>query len=643
VRALLVHVWKEWREHRAVLLGIAVAVPLLTFLGVWALTPQWTTIEKVWPVFVAGSVVLTALLLATEMWAGETQRGTLSFLRRTPGGLRVALVGKLVAYAGLCATTALLARLSYVVSAHAVSGGDVLVPEILPVEMWSFAAPVVVAGLWILFVSTSIPRGAAAAAAALLLVGALLVPAWLVHRDWESFLPSDGFVTAVLWLAVALPLAALALGVRGHRFLGNSWRAIVAGVVLVLAGTGVAYGLGMRELDRWIDLRPGDPDTTILSAFASPSGRYLYANVGRSDVRGTYARGTVRPWRIDLETGTWTRIEAPESWVDDATHDANHLAWASVPPSLLAVQFAGTDTVRYLDADTGDTWKTLPATLRPPALVERLRDEARRRTPVRLADGHPVWILDRSIEHDGLDGRVVSCPLPDDLRAGWAYRWGWQGYTRSNGKTVAIGVDGDGKPVVHPWNSGGWMNSLNIRVTAARYLSQLNVREKSERKWHIVDAATGVAVVATGLEATDYPLHVLDERSLLVRGAADGSQRFPVVVVDLATGARRELTLPDGTPLRPLRATTLSVKGMASDGSAIVWIDAGRDPSGFLVLDPAGFTVRSWTPCGEYVALSPSLAWADARSGLFVRGHEVTRLEWGHAFTMSTRTVLFPR
>ena len=130
LRIVRAHVRKDCRDHRAVLIGVAVAIPVLTFLACWAVAEDVSRIADATRVFLGGACALTVLALSTELFAGEFRRDTIGFLRRIPGGLTAALASKPILYVLSCAATAVWAGLSLVAAARAL-GGSAAAEEVL--------------------------------------------------------------------------------------------------------------------------------------------------------------------------------------------------------------------------------------------------------------------------------------------------------------------------------------------------------------------------------------------------------------------------------------------------------------------------------------------------------------------------------
>ena len=94
LKPVLTYLWKEWRDHRAIVIGIALAIPLLLAICGWAL-PEEVVNHHSFPPVVALSVYFIALFsLGSDLLPGEARRDRLGFLRRLPADLTVPLLAK---------------------------------------------------------------------------------------------------------------------------------------------------------------------------------------------------------------------------------------------------------------------------------------------------------------------------------------------------------------------------------------------------------------------------------------------------------------------------------------------------------------------------------------------------------------------
>src|SRR5688500_15835398 len=157
MRTLLAHLRKEWRDHRALLIGIAVAVPFLLAAGCAASNELAYRLALALPSALAKSTGLTGPARPPEPVDSQARRGW----------------------------TALACLASAEVF------GDVPTPiqlrlELSKPEVWFAPAVVVIVGLWAILASVWVPRGAAAVALGILLLAALVaLPGFvLAGHEW---------------------------------------------------------------------------------------------------------------------------------------------------------------------------------------------------------------------------------------------------------------------------------------------------------------------------------------------------------------------------------------------------------------------------------------------------------------------------
>ena len=88
---------KEWRDQRAILLGIILAVPSLTALAYYTFGDHLATsnLRSIQMTFLAVSIGLVVFAVAGDLFAGENRRKTIHALRRLPGGMGSAFAAKL--------------------------------------------------------------------------------------------------------------------------------------------------------------------------------------------------------------------------------------------------------------------------------------------------------------------------------------------------------------------------------------------------------------------------------------------------------------------------------------------------------------------------------------------------------------------
>ncbi|MHC4409617.1 MAG: hypothetical protein ACYS0F_11495, partial [Planctomycetota bacterium] len=91
MNTLRFYLWKEWREFRAVAIGLAVALPLLLALALVALPERIYGDRDAALMFAGigglGMLMITLFALTTDLFAGEVRSGGIDFLGRLPAGL----------------------------------------------------------------------------------------------------------------------------------------------------------------------------------------------------------------------------------------------------------------------------------------------------------------------------------------------------------------------------------------------------------------------------------------------------------------------------------------------------------------------------------------------------------------------------
>jgi hypothetical protein len=291
--SLRLYYWKEWRDHRAIVIGFLIAMPVLLGLA-GALLERRMFQGRGLQLFVVGaSLLVGALAIGADLVPGEARRGKLDFLRRLPCDLHHAYLGKL---AFLLSVYVLFPAYGHGVAwvvGRAV-GGDATAAVVLPARMVGGGLAVV---LWAFVVSCWLPRGALAVPAALLVLGLFALPVVLACLRYPALDPQAGVWLGVL--AVGAPVVgwwSFAGGRRFGRGIGASaWRGLLA-LALLFAP---AYGHTAVGLHDLFHLDPRDRDFAMEAGWLGEGGRYAFVNVT--------AHGANHAIVIDLNTGEWRR------------------------------------------------------------------------------------------------------------------------------------------------------------------------------------------------------------------------------------------------------------------------------------------------------------------------------------------------
>ena len=90
------HLWKEWRDNRVVVLGFLVAVPVLLVLAGLALPDGVVSSPVFASVATFAGLGIGVVSLGGDLVPSEARRNTLRFLLRLPGGLGPSFLAKTI-------------------------------------------------------------------------------------------------------------------------------------------------------------------------------------------------------------------------------------------------------------------------------------------------------------------------------------------------------------------------------------------------------------------------------------------------------------------------------------------------------------------------------------------------------------------
>jgi hypothetical protein len=630
VNWLVAHGRRELGEHRAVLLGLLIAIPVLVASAFVAFGGAGVKMATLLPEFVGGAALLAALSLATESFAGERSRGTIDGLRRLPGGLRRAWIGKLTFLPAAILAAAAWMLLCFTAACAVFPGTRAAIPEILDAIDARLGYGLLIAlafAAWVLLASTWVPRGATAVTLALGVPAVLLAPAFLLWGDDRPFLATlAGALPATLAVVALVGVVGSAIGwIRGLRHVGRLSAATLLCVPLVLGPTAAAYAWTRARHDAWMHVDPFDDDARI-EAHVGRDGRYAFVNLHRGE-----AWTTNRPVRVDLRDGTTLDLAPVGTYVDAIFH----LQRWSMTATRGRLRLGPTSGVgagagrTYLDGRTGLPIGALVDRPREPRLEALLRAEARRLASHRGPDGRLEWSLDGALERETTGGAVAR--LPNTVREGrtynvWWQPWGWQLFTSDGGfalrpgadpATSAVSMKVDRKDLAAAW------------IDAGHYVCTHQVPRGAPRLWEVVDVAGGTRAAAPGFAPDDRNvLHAQDGRALV----ATGSDAPTLVAIDLTTGERRAVRaeLPESVSL-----AVCYVYGVRDDGRLVLGVgqggwtaEAGR--FGLAVYDPARAVLDGFVETTP--GASRSVLAFDGTEGAWAidGGKRLVHLRWGH-------------
>jgi len=514
----LQYLWKEWRDHRSILIGMAVAVPVLLVVAGLSFPTKILEGDAFALIVALACLALFVFALSTDLVPGEVRRGTLRFLQRLPGGVRAAFRAKLALFlGGAVAFTAygwLLGGLTSLAAAGTFPQAR------LTLDAWPLAVFVV----WTFALSCCLPRGVLSIPATAAVFALLAVPLLVFARLLPGLRPGiDALATPLVWGGGGLLAAWLAF-TRGRRHVGGWLRparwVLAVGVCCALPW----WAEAASDLYAW----HYESEPRIRECVIGPGGRYAFVN-RYAERPGVEADGRSRrygplgPVIVDLTTGSV--VEEPPA------RSGFYATWrmrTSVQP-LVRLWRHEQDALFY---DGATAARTEPTT-------EVLRAAARATAPYRLPDGRRAWPLEDRLECD--DGHGGVAVLEEH----------WNDRERS---PCGLGVTAHNGQGYYDFARGRSYRrrDLDIRghivvVRTGRWLAAKRRGAGGAMEFLLVDPETGATEPARGFEPDDraYAFSICvhdDGRVLLARKGA-------LVLIDPETGATETLATP-----RPLKA-----------------------------------------------------------------------------------------
>lgn len=294
---MITHLWKEWRDHRAVILGIVALLPPVIFAALLLLPEGVVALPTVGA---AAGLAITALALGADLFPGEIRRGTLMFLRRLPGGLGPVFAAKAILLMGaLVLSTALgfgAANLAQRVASRPALGLD-----------WTYAPEALAVALWIFAVAMWLPRGELAVPATALCLAAFILPMHLLLEANPGLKVPVSAMNVGRWALVPAAILVAWLSFRGRRF-GGAWGSAWRGLLVTLVLFTPAWGYVAEKASDWRHFDPRDR-ICLCDGSIGTGGRYAFLNAAAIDSSGRH--GPNHAILVDLETGEWRRVGSP--------------------------------------------------------------------------------------------------------------------------------------------------------------------------------------------------------------------------------------------------------------------------------------------------------------------------------------------
>ncbi|MCB9877448.1 MAG: hypothetical protein H6835_07605 [Planctomycetes bacterium] len=594
MRLALVHLWKEWRAQRALLLAYTGLVFASLCLMLWMfpkhkLADDYGVQALSW--FVAAGVIGVVGFAVPGLVRGEFAPKDDQFVRRLPGALGPAFGGKLLFFVLATLLLPLLGLLLGEVVVDALGGDwnalwqwDWTGETVWWQRPWLFDTCVVALCCtpWIWAIGTWLPGGRMAVLGTVLfglLLGTLVfavlrqspgLEKWLPWLSWLWVVPPSGLlVAAVSWC-------------KGRRG-GGPLRSARFGLAMTAAlSSPFAVWLGAAT---W---RYRHPDLQQLAKLyvggVSPSGRFvLVVGAEHEDFAGV-------PLRIDLATGAAEQL-------DDLYGAFAAELLQPTPLGMEAEQrywrmYGGDRATSVLDLETGERtvvdydWqhRTLHA---DGALGDAIAVEHRDTSRLCGPGGQRVAI----------DGDAMTITWPDGNRLRQAWPLQDMSVYRAAGHGLQVMFDDEGMlfDFVH-----------GRKVAVRRLIHAFFVGEAllhdvdGDRAGWLLRIGDGEAAPCEALRGCDVLGLVDDRRVLVVREVRKQQPEARLFVIDPITGEATDVALPPDLPfdsVQPVTPMHRTGSLLERDPDGRIWLLCrGGDRGAWLRFDPANNTLEPPMP-----------------------------------------------
>jgi hypothetical protein len=387
------HLWKEWREQRA-LLGWAVLALAALALGGGLCAPSRLVPNDIAVWFVIAALGIGFVGLAGDLVPGEARRAQLGLLVRTPGALRASFIAKL-AVLGLGIAVLVVAGTALGMLCRWLADLGERMPRTDSLGHAPAVIPWIVGGVavtapWAFAVSCWLSRGASVLPATALTLAAVVGPPLLVGLAHSGPVGAAELATGVVLLFAGGVLAAWLSFVRGLRF-GKHRGAALGGALAALVFVVPGWLWSGHAAWRWHHVDPNGRDVAIGTALLGGDGGVAFVGLNR---QWPSRDGPAYMLAVDLATGHWRQLGDAQAW----PYGIGMLARCEFLTGLAAPQpwvvrwqldSRGQHAVRagLLDGATGEVVAECPERRIPTEWGDRLADAARRTTPFRLPDG----------------------------------------------------------------------------------------------------------------------------------------------------------------------------------------------------------------------------------------------------------------
>ncbi|MFI5401465.1 MAG: hypothetical protein ACHQ1G_00800 [Planctomycetota bacterium] len=391
---MITHLWKEWRDHRAVILGIVALLPPVIFAALLLIPEGVVALPTAGA---AAGLAVVALALGADLVPGEVRRGTLMFLRRLPGGLGPVFLAKAVLLLGALLLSGALG-FGAANLAQRVAGRPALALD------WTYAPEALAVVLWIFAVAMWLPRGELAVPATALCLGAFILPMHLL-LEWNPGLklPASA-MTVGQWALIPGALLVAWLSWRGRRF-GGAWGSAWRGLLVTLLLFTPAWGYVADKASDWRYFDPRDPICRLHRGWVGVGGRYAFLNGRAPGSRPNHAI------LVDLQTGEWRKVGAPGDYFSVKAYRPE--ATQPVVAHVVDASDVSTREQRrvwedYYDGATAERFKSGWSHLRIDEVAARLRRPVKAPPAVAMPpDLNLLAVLDDGAVIGIRDGRAI--------------------------------------------------------------------------------------------------------------------------------------------------------------------------------------------------------------------------------------------
>lgn len=247
MKSLQPHLWKEWREQRVAVIGLALGLPLLVMAVAWIPSLIGHPVRLSAVETGAAAAFASLLAIGTALLPEDAGPQRRRFLERLPGGLSTVFRAKLVFFAISLEAAAVYGLLLGYVIAWLTEGGPV--PVGFDRMTVFYLLPALGASLWTFTVSAWVPRGALTFPVACSWIALLCWPAWFYYADfeWVGTLVWEPLIFFSLCL-VGTVVSARVSFVSGYAQNGNHGRAALLGSLAAIPFLAPAWGWAALRL-----------------------------------------------------------------------------------------------------------------------------------------------------------------------------------------------------------------------------------------------------------------------------------------------------------------------------------------------------------------------------------------------------------